>query len=126
MPRAAAPGGPGKVPAIQRSAAAVPWPPASAYPSLRGAGERGFVIAHPGSLASVDEVYDEPGAKANMVPDILKAVTFDGHARGVVPGIHRNNAFLFNLQICEQQKLTPPTTMAEFLDVCAKLKAAGI
>ena len=95
---------------VQMSAAAMP----------------GFVIAHPGSLASVDEFYEEPAVKGNMIPDILKAVTFDGHARGVVTGIHRNNAFLFNLQIFEQQKLTPPTTIPEFLEVCAKLKAAGI
>jgi glucose/mannose transport system substrate-binding protein len=85
-----------------------------------------FVAAHPMSLAPVDEFYDEAALKAAVIPDILKAVTFDGHARGVVTGVHRHNAFLINLQIFAEQKLTPPTTMAEFLDVCAKLKAAGI
>ena len=45
---------------------------------------------------------------------------------GVVTGVHRNNAFIYNLQVFADNHLTPPTTIAELLDVCAKLNAAGI
>jgi glucose/mannose transport system substrate-binding protein len=45
---------------------------------------------------------------------------------GVVTGVHRNNAFIYNLQLLNKHGLRPPTTIAELLDVCAKLKAAGV
>src|SRR6185503_10979258 len=64
--------------------------------------------------------------KAAVIQDILAATKVAGHAMGVVTGVHRNNAFIFNIQLLKDRQLTPPTTIAELLDVCAKLKAAGV
>jgi glucose/mannose transport system substrate-binding protein len=93
---------------------------------ISAAGLSGFMKDHPGALAPVDAFYEEPALKAAVIPEILEAATVDGHAMGVVTGVHRNNAFIYNLRILQAQNLKPPTTIAELLEVCAKLKAAGI
>lgn len=49
-----------------------------------------------------------------------------GAGRGRGAGVHRNNSFIYNQQIFDEQGLEPPTTIAEFLDVSAKLKEAGV
>jgi glucose/mannose transport system substrate-binding protein len=86
----------------------------------------GFLEQHPGSLVQLDEIYNEPSLKAAIIPRLLDALMIDGHPYGALTGVHRNNSFIFNKQILDAQRLAPPTTIAEFLDVCAKLKAAGI
>jgi glucose/mannose transport system substrate-binding protein len=93
---------------------------------ISAAGLSGFMDAHKGSLLPVDSFYEDPALKAAVIPDILKAATVDGHAMGVVTGVHRNNAFIFNLQVLADHQLTPPTTIPQLLDVCAQLKMAGI
>ncbi len=85
-----------------------------------------FLQDHPGTLSPVDDIYEEPSLKAAVIPEILAAATDGGHAMGVVTGVHRNNAFIYNMQVFQDHQLTPPTTITELLDVCAKLKAAGI
>jgi glucose/mannose transport system substrate-binding protein len=90
------------------------------------AGLADFMTAHTGSLQPVDDIYAEPTLAASVIPIIAKAAAVNGHAMGVVTGVHRNNAFHYNKQIFSAQKLNPPTTIAEFLDVCAKLKAVGV
>ena len=93
---------------------------------MAGADLPKFTADHPGALAELDSFYDEASIKASVIPDILKSVTVNGHAYGIVTGVHRNNAFLYNQAIFKSRKLAPPTTAAEFLTVCKKLKAAGI
>jgi glucose/mannose transport system substrate-binding protein len=93
---------------------------------ISAAGIPGFLDEHPGSFAPVDAIYDEPSLKAAVIPEILAAATVDGHAMGVVTGVHRNNAFIYNLQLLNKHGLRPPSTLAELLDVCAKLKAVGV
>jgi glucose/mannose transport system substrate-binding protein len=62
-----------------------------------------------------------------MIPEIKNVITQDdGKPYGVVTGVHRNNAFMFNKGILADNDLEPPTTVAEFLEVCAALKEAGI
>jgi glucose/mannose transport system substrate-binding protein len=93
---------------------------------ISAAGIPVFLQDHPDTLSPVDDIYAEPSLKAAVIPDILAAATDGGHAMGVVTGVHRNNAFIFNMQVLQQNQLAPPTTIDEFLDVCAKLKAAGV
>lgn len=93
---------------------------------ISAAGIPGFLKDHPGSLAPLDAIYAEPSLKAAVIPEILQAATVGGHAMGVVTGVHRNNAFIYNLQLLAKHDLQPPTTIPQLLDVCAKLKAAGV
>src|SRR5258706_1156868 len=85
-----------------------------------------FTAAHPDKLEQVDSFYQEPSLAAAIIPDIRNAVTVDGHAYGVVTGVHRNNAFLYSKHLFDSNGLKPPTTIAEFLDVSARLKDLGI
>lgn len=85
-----------------------------------------FVEANPGMLSPLDEIYDEPSLKAALIPEIGEAVLVKGKAMGVVTGVHRNNSFFFNQRILDAEEIAPPTTVDEFLEACATLKAAGI
>jgi glucose/mannose transport system substrate-binding protein len=93
---------------------------------ISAAGIPVFLHDHPGTLLPVDDIYAEPSLKAAVIPEILAAATDGGHAMGVVTGVHRNNAFVFNMQVLQANGLAPPTTIADLLDVCAKLKMAGV
>jgi glucose/mannose transport system substrate-binding protein len=93
---------------------------------ISAAGLPVFLDAYPGSLLPVDSFYEEPSLKAAVIPEILAATKVDGHAMGVVTGVHRNNAFIFNIQVLKDHQLTPPTTIPEFLAACMKLKAEGV
>jgi glucose/mannose transport system substrate-binding protein len=84
-----------------------------------------LLMEHPGAVQPLDDYYDEPSLKAAVIPEILKTVTVDGHVYGIVTGVHRNNAFLYNKQIFDALQLAPPTTVPEFLAACVTLKAAG-
>jgi glucose/mannose transport system substrate-binding protein len=86
----------------------------------------GFQADHPGAFMELDELYARDNLPDVMIPEILDAVTRDGHQYGVVTGIHRNNSFIYNKQIFDEQKLEPPATIPEFLAVAKKLKKAGI
>jgi glucose/mannose transport system substrate-binding protein len=85
-----------------------------------------FMASRPGALAPVDAIYEEPSLKASVIPEILAATKVDGHPMGVVTGVHRNNAFIYNLQVLKDHHLTPPTSIAELLAACEKLKAEGV
>jgi glucose/mannose transport system substrate-binding protein len=79
-----------------------------------------------GAAEELDSFYADAGLNDVMLPEIKNAVMGDGHPYGIVTGVHRNNAFIYNKQIFDEQNLTPPTTIAEFLSVSVSLKAAGI
>jgi glucose/mannose transport system substrate-binding protein len=82
-----------------------------------------FQADHPGALAPLDDLYAAAGLDDVMIPEIRDVVTRDGHPYGVVTGVHRNNSFIYSKQIFDELKLDPPTTMAEFLEVSAAIKA---
>jgi glucose/mannose transport system substrate-binding protein len=85
-----------------------------------------FRADHPNALEPLDDLYAEAGLDDAMIPEIRDVVTRDGHPYGVVAGVHRNNAFIYNKQIFDDNGLQPPTTIDEFLEVSAALKEAGI
>ncbi|HVY26687.1 MAG TPA: ABC transporter substrate-binding protein [Polyangiaceae bacterium] len=81
---------------------------------------------HPGAVSALDDIYADADLDKVMIPEIKNIVTQEGHPYGVVTGVHRNNAFLYNQTILDDHKLKAPTTVAEFMDVCAALKKAGV
>jgi glucose/mannose transport system substrate-binding protein len=86
-----------------------------------------FRADHPGAVSDLEDIYSDAGLDQVMIPEIKNVVTQeDGKPYGVVTGVHRNNAFLYNKQIFDKQKLDPPTTVEEFITVSDALKKAGI
>lgn len=85
-----------------------------------------FRNEHPGAVADVSEIYEQAGLNDVMIPEIKNIVTEGGKPYGVVTGVHRNNAFIVNKRIFDREQLAPPTNLDELLDVCKKLKAAGV
>jgi glucose/mannose transport system substrate-binding protein len=85
-----------------------------------------FLQANPGSLQPLDSFFSARGFGAAMLPDIINNVTVDGQIYAMPVNIHRENALFYNKQIFADNHLTPPTTIPEFIRVCAMLKTAGI
>ncbi len=77
-------------------------------------------------LQSVADIYAEETLKENVIPVIHEATMVDGVEYGVVTGVHRNNSFIYNQQILDEQGLTAPQSLDEYLTLCATLKDAGI
>jgi glucose/mannose transport system substrate-binding protein len=87
---------------------------------------RAFLTEHPGTLAPLDDFFAAQGLTAAVFPEILADVTVDGHIYSLPVNIHRENTLFYNKQIFAAHNLQPPTTVAELLQVCSTLKAAGV
>jgi glucose/mannose transport system substrate-binding protein len=85
-----------------------------------------FLTAHPDTLEPLDDLLVRDGLDKAIIPDVIDDVTIDGNVYGMPVNIHRENTLLYNKQIFDDNGLEPPTTVQEFLDVCDKLKAAGV
>lgn len=85
-----------------------------------------FLETYPKGAAPLDDLIDELGIRKDIMPEALADVTFDGHVYAMPVNVHRENALFYNQQIFSAQGLEPPTTLAELLSVCEKLKAASI
>jgi glucose/mannose transport system substrate-binding protein len=85
-----------------------------------------FVAENPGKLTALDDFYAAHGLRDVILPEMIESVSVDGKIYGVPMGVHRSNSLFYNRTIFQEQGLEPPTTTAELLEVCAKLKAAGI
>src|SRR5689334_735396 len=87
---------------------------------------RTFLATNPGSLAPLDDFFTAQGLNGVVLPEILADVTVDGHIYSMPVNIHRENTLFYNKQIFAANNLQPPTTLDEFMNVCATLKAAGV
>jgi glucose/mannose transport system substrate-binding protein len=88
--------------------------------------KRGYLAEKPDLLQPLDELFAENGLGDDIVRELLDSVTIDGHPMAVPVNVHRENSLFYNITVFSQHDLTPPKTMAEFLEVCAKLKEAGV
>jgi glucose/mannose transport system substrate-binding protein len=88
--------------------------------------KRGYLAASPELLQPLDDLFDEEGLTGSMAPEPLRDVTIDGHVLAVPVNVHRENGLFYNMDVFNRYDLAPPTTVAEFLDVCETLKAEGV
>jgi glucose/mannose transport system substrate-binding protein len=69
-------------------------------------------------LLSPLDVLPEAGALKTALPQaVLDAVSVDGQLYAVPVNVHRNNTLFYNKKIFDQNQLTPPTTVAELLQI---------
>jgi glucose/mannose transport system substrate-binding protein len=85
-----------------------------------------FMTAHPNQVESVDSLFSDTAVNAAFLPDVLKAVTIDGHIQAVPIDVPRESAFFYNMTLFSANNLTPPTTVPDLLKVCASLQSAGV
>jgi len=85
-----------------------------------------FLAAHPGSLQALDDLFVAQGLDTAVLPDVITDVKVGGKIYAMPVNIHRENALFYNKQIFADHHLTPPTTVAELLTVCAELKQVGV
>lgn len=88
--------------------------------------KQGYIAASPGLLQPLDDVFEAQGLVDDMAPEALADVTVDGHYMAVPVNIHRENGLFYNKTVFADNGIEPPVTMADFMDVCAKLKQAGV
>lgn len=88
--------------------------------------KQGYIAASPGLLQPLDDLFEAQGLVDDLAPEALRDVTVGGHYMAVPVNIHRENGLFYNKSVFADNDLEPPTTMADFLDVCAKLKEAGV
>lgn len=86
----------------------------------------GFLSEKPELLDPLDDLFAEGGLKEDVVPELLEDVTVAGHLMAIPVNIHRENSLLYNISLFKEHDVTPPQTLEQFLDVCAKLKADGV
>jgi len=85
-----------------------------------------FLDMRPEAIEPLDYLLAEHDLEGTIDPEVLDAVTVDGHVYAMPVNVHRENALFYNKQIFEDHGLEPPTTIAEFLDVCETLDAEGV
>src|SRR6185503_15669385 len=85
-----------------------------------------YLSETPDLLQPLDDLFEEGDLGKDMVPELLADVTINEHAMAVPVNVHRENSLFYNISVFAEHGVEPPTTMAQFLDVCAKLKADGV
>lgn len=87
---------------------------------------RTFLANNPGAVEPLDELFDELGLRDAVAPEILDAISIDGHIYSIPVNAHRENSLFYSIPIFKDLGLEPPKTQAEFLSACETLKAKGI
>jgi multiple sugar transport system substrate-binding protein/raffinose/stachyose/melibiose transport system substrate-binding protein len=89
------------------------------------AGARTQFIIDADRLEPIDDVFEENGLNDLFSEAVINGCTYDGKKYSLPLTVHYA-AFFYNKAVFEQAGVTPPATWKEFLDVCEKLKAAGV
>jgi len=85
-----------------------------------------FVAVNAGKLQTLNSFFTAQGLDTKVFPEVLSNIKVNGDIMAMPVNIHRENALFYNKAIFAAHNLTPPTTLAELMSVCATLKAAGI
>ncbi|MGL5288476.1 MAG: ABC transporter substrate-binding protein, partial [Aeromonas sp.] len=79
-----------------------------------------------GFLRDLSPLAEQLGWYAKMPPIVRSTLSLDGALMAVPTGIHRVNWLWLNRKVFTQQKLTPPTDWAQFIEVAQQLKKRDI
>ncbi|MEH8226838.1 ABC transporter substrate-binding protein [Aeromonas veronii] len=79
-----------------------------------------------GFLRDLSPMAEHLGWYSQMPPMVRATLSQNGALMAVPTGIHRVNWLWLNRKVFEQQKLTPPTSWAQFVTVADQLKKRGI
>jgi glucose/mannose transport system substrate-binding protein len=90
------------------------------------AGRQFEELVDQGLLRNLDAVADAEGWRSVLPPDVLKAVSRNGHMYAVPVSIQTPNWLWYNKAIFAKNNLTEPKTWDEFFAVADKLKASGV
>lgn len=86
----------------------------------------GILAEFPDSLEPLDDLFEENGWNAVFLPEVLDAITIDGHIYAMPVGVHRENAVFINEAIFTEHDLAAPTSIEELMNVCETLAAEDI
>ncbi len=89
------------------------------------AGARVQFIVDADRLEPIDDVFEKNHLNTLFSDAVNQGCTYNGH-KYFLPLTQHYVAFFYNKAVFEKVGVTPPTTWDEFLQVCDKLKAAGI
>lgn len=85
-----------------------------------------FIAEHSGLLRPLDEFLGRMGYDEMILREVLENVTVAGSVYAMPVNLHRENTLYYNKQIFAEHDLAPPTTLAQFFEACATLKAADV
>jgi len=80
----------------------------------------------PAALDNLDSLFDAMALRAAIFPELIDEGTSGGHLVALPINFHRENSLFYNKAIFDAHHLKPPRTVAELVELCAPLKAAGI
>jgi glucose/mannose transport system substrate-binding protein len=77
-------------------------------------------------MESLNDLYKSEGWDQKFPKQLIDMMSKNGQVYSVAVNIHRGNVLWYNKKVFDDNKLTPPTTFAEFFQVADALKAKGI
>ena len=83
-------------------------------------------LVNQGNIADINALYEELGVVDDFYPISLDYPKFADGSLNLITLQAVSEYFWYDKALFEQAGVTPPKTFAEFMDVCEKLKAAGI
>jgi multiple sugar transport system substrate-binding protein/raffinose/stachyose/melibiose transport system substrate-binding protein len=89
------------------------------------AGARVQFIVDADRLEPIDDVFEANGLNDLFSEAVIQGCTYSGNKYFMPLTVHFV-PFFYNKAVFEEVGVTPPATWEEFLDVCEKLKAAGV
>ncbi len=96
--------------------------PPDTFQTLGGAELKNYVDSN--VLQPLDDFYQRLGYDKVIPGPLLKAVTVNGHPYVVPLNMHIQNILYYNLKLFNELGIQPPTTFAELLAACDKIKTS--
>lgn len=85
-----------------------------------------LLTSNPGKLVALDEFYSSRMLSDKIEPSVVAETKDNGVTYAVPVNIHRENSLFYNRQLFTANDISEPTSLAELLAACDKLKAAGV